>query len=149
MGTFYMYSYGIRNNASPTSASADAALSCKPVWPVTRGGCGQVQGEGTFATYRKRLGIFEFWRIPKIFHILYVTFIPNIFLNTTLNFNIPLSQNACSNPLATRLLSAYKLHCSNLLGQLGCWLALCNHGIREFISLSGYPRFVWFFRSSI
>ncbi len=38
MGPFYMYSYGIRNNTSP--ASADATLSCKPVRPVTRGGCG-------------------------------------------------------------------------------------------------------------
>ncbi len=37
MGPFYMYSYGVRNNASPM-ASADVALSCKSVRPVTRGG---------------------------------------------------------------------------------------------------------------
>ncbi len=34
-----MYSYGICNNLY-LQASADAALSSKPVWPVTRGGRG-------------------------------------------------------------------------------------------------------------
>ncbi len=36
MAQFYIYSYDICNNA--LQASADAALSCKPGKPVTRGG---------------------------------------------------------------------------------------------------------------
>ncbi len=47
MGPFYMYSYGVRNNASPTSISWYAALSCKPGRPVTRGGHGVMQSTRT------------------------------------------------------------------------------------------------------